>query len=475
MQHRPAAKLAFLCVTLLALGALSGILLSARFHLLGDASAAPPPAAAGAAVPAGTPPSFVQLAKQAGPAVVNINVKIARPTSAFDVDPFGGGMQYGEGLGTGFFISADGYILTNDHVVGQATAISVALADGREFAGRVVGTDPRTDIALIKVDDKKPFPYVKLGDSDKAEIGEWVVAIGNPFGLDHTVTAGIISAKGRRNVRPSGRRGLFDFIQTDASINPGNSGGPLLNLQGEVIGINAAVNAQGQGIGFAIPVNMAKTLLPMLRDHGKVQRSYLGVGVQDMTRELAKSLKLPEATGAVITKILPESPAAKAGLKVGDVVVSFEGKPVKDAEDLTWLTSTTPNGKTVSLGLSGQRSVRVTLAEMPEESRLARGKRVAGGGAAAASLGLDVDKVTPDIAPQLGLDQAQGVVVMSVAASSPAAGALVRGDVILSVNDRDVNDEETFAKLTARAGSGDSLRMLVIRQGVPMWLAFTLP
>jgi S1-C subfamily serine protease len=198
----------------------------------------------------------------------------------------------------------------------------------------VIGTDSRTDIGLIKIEDKKPLPYVRLGDSDRVEVGEWVVAIGNPFGLDHTVTAGIVSAKGRRSIQPSGRRGLYDFIQTDASINPGNSGGPLINVQGEVIGINAAVNTAGQGIGFAIPVNMAKTLLPQLKEKGKVERSYLGVQLQDVTRDMARSMRLPDTNGAIVARVVAGSPAARAGLRPGDVVVSFEAS--RSSRPTTW-------------------------------------------------------------------------------------------------------------------------------------------
>jgi serine protease Do len=475
-----------------AAGIALGLGLSAELGLGGRAAAqsAGPVPPTTVTLPA-TPPtgpgvSFVRLAKEVGPAVVNINVKIGRATrgggdgfNPFNpFNPFGGGPQ-GEGQGTGFLISPDGYILTNEHVVGEASSINVALSDGRELPGKVVGADARTDIALVKIEDKKAFPHVRLGDSDKVEIGEWVVAIGNPFGLDHSVTAGIVSAKGRRSIRPSGRRGLYDFIQTDASINPGNSGGPLINVNGEVIGINAAVNMAGQGIGFAIPINMAKTLLPQLKEHGKVSRSYLGVQLQDLSRDLAKSMGLSDTNGAIVARVVRGSPADKAGLKPGDVITSFDGKPVKSTDDVVWLASTTGAGKTVTVGVAGsggdKRSVKITLAPMPEEEVASRGPLPPEGkGTQAAALGVAVTEVTPEIARELGLDQPQGVVVTSVDRRAAAAGALRRGDVIVSVNDRPVSTEKDFVAATSGTRDGATLRMLIVRDGVPMWLAFTV-
>ena len=297
------------------------------------------------------------------PAVVHIGVEIR---GAYD--PFSGPAQ---GQGTGFLISPDGYILTNDHVVGSASRIKVRLEDDRVFEGKVVGTDNATDIALIKIEGSAPFPTVQLGDSDQLAIGEWVVAIGNPFGLDHTVTAGIVSAKGRRDVNPSGRRNhYYDFIQTDASINPGNSGGPLLDMHGEVVGINSAISAQGQGIGFAIPVNMAKILLPQLKQDGKVTRSYIGVSIGPVTQQLAVKLDLPDTSGALVGAVSPGSPADKAGLHDGDVIVMFDGKPIHRHDDLPWLASTAGVGRTVPIVVAEPggktREIRITLEEKPE-------------------------------------------------------------------------------------------------------------
>jgi Do/DeqQ family serine protease len=493
-MHRSRFKVGLLVGMVGLVGVVLGLILGARLSLFGFAHATPQQVPAPQATPA-TPPtgsgvSFVKLAKEVGPAVVSINVKITRQSSdmggggMMPFDPFGrfGGPEIGEGQGSGFIISPDGYILTNDHVVGEASDIKVALADGRELTGKVVGSDSRTDIALVKIDAKQPLPYVKLGDSDRAEIGEWVVAIGNPFGLDHTVTAGIISAKGRHNIRPSGRRGLYDFIQTDASINPGNSGGPLINVNGEVIGINAAVNAAGQGISFAIPINMAKALVPQFKEHGKVERSYMGVGIQDLSRELAKSYGLSTPEGAVVNKVSPGSPADKAGLHEGDVIVQFNGKPVKGSSDLAWLASTAGAGKTADLvvaGRGGTRNVKVTLAAAPDEE-VASGERGrlpkagSNGGKEVAKLGLEVTKVTPDIAQELDMERARGVAVTRVDRKGAAAGVLQRGDVIVSVNDQPVNDDESFNRAVGAVGRGDTLRLLVVRQGQPMFLAFTL-
>ena len=499
-MSRPRSRLAIAFGFVGLVGVLLGLMFSSHWNLGGRALGAPPQVP-GPQVPAATPPtgsgvSFVRLAKEVGPAVVSIDVKITRESAnmrgggggqMFPFDPFGGDGPYiGEGQGSGFIISPDGYVLTNDHVVGEASDIKVLLSDGRELPGKVVGTDSRTDIALVKIEDKKPFAYVKLGDSDRAEIGEWVVAIGNPFGLDHTVTAGIISAKGRRNIRPSGRNGLYDFIQTDASINPGNSGGPLLNVNGEVIAINAAVNSAGQGISFAIPINMAKTIIPMFKEHGKVEQSYIGVHMQDLTKELARSFGLPaETTGAVVNKVEPGSPADKAGIKQGDVITGFEGKPVRDSGDLAWLASTAGKGKTVSLQIAsrgGNHDVRVTLGARPDDDKVFgkggdRPRKPGHQGKAAntGKLGLEVTQVTPDIAQQLSLDKPTGVAVVAVDPRGALAGMLTRGDVIVTVNDQPVNDEDAFAAAMDKVGSGGTARLLVMRGGQPMWLAFTLP
>jgi serine protease Do len=248
-------------------------------------------------------------------------------------------------LGSGFIIDRDGYILTNNHVVEKAQSIKVRLSDEKEYDAKVVGRDPKTDIALIKINTRQNLPVAPLGDSDSLEVGDWLIAIGNPFGLEHTVTAGIVSAKGR----VIGAGPYDDFIQTDASINPGNSGGPLFNLNGEVVGINTAIVSGGQGIGFAIPINVAKELLPQLKTKGRVVRGWLGVMIQKVTPEIAKGFGLKESEGALVSDVMEGSPAEKAGIKRGDVIVSYNGKRIKEMDQLPKLVGTTEVGKKVKV------------------------------------------------------------------------------------------------------------------------------
>ena len=307
-------------------------------------------------------PDFVALAKKLKPAVVNVSTaktiapqkKFHRAPSPFGTDPFeeffdrffenAPQRSYKQrSLGSGFIISDDGYILTNNHVVAGADEIKVKLGDKREFKAEVKGTDEKLDLALIKIEAKDHFPVARLGDSDTIEVGEWVMAIGNPFGLEQTVTAGIVSAKGR--VIGSGP--YDDFIQTDASINPGNSGGPLFNAQGEVIGINTAIVAGGQGIGFAIPINMAKGIITQLKEKGKVTSGWLGVSIQAMTPELAQSFGLEAEKGALVNEVMKDSPADKAGIKSGDIILEFDGKAVHEMNELPRLVAETPVGKKV--------------------------------------------------------------------------------------------------------------------------------
>jgi serine protease Do len=314
-------------------------------------------------------PSFSELVKHAAPSIVNISTttvikgpdlrdRFFGPSNPFG-DFFGDdffGKFFGDtprrefkqrSLGSGFVIDKEGFILTNNHVIEKAQSIKVKLSDEKEYDAEVVGKDAKTDIALIKINAKHDLPIANLGDSDKLEVGDWVMAVGNPFGLEHTVTAGIVSAKGR----VIGAGPYDDFIQTDASINPGNSGGPLFNLKGEVVGINTAIISGGQGIGFAIPINIAKDMLSQLKSKGKVVRGWLGVIIQRVTPDIAKSFGLKESEGALVSDIMEQSPAEKAGIKTGDVIISYNGKKIKDMDTLPRLVGSTEIGKKVKVGI----------------------------------------------------------------------------------------------------------------------------
>jgi serine protease Do len=341
----------------------------------------PPPPPAGSVVVSMQPVSFAPIVRMADPSVVTITTVGTED----EISPFTHRRRRAQtqGLGTGFVIDKAGIILTNNHVVKEAQTVEVKLSDERTFPAKVVGTDPPTDIAVVRIETKDLRPLV-LGDSDVIEVGDWVVAIGNPFGLSHTVSAGIISAKGRtKDDVPLDPTGYYDFLQTDASINPGNSGGPLLDLRGEVVGMNSAMHAGG-GIGFAIPINMIKQLLPVLLRDGHLTRSALGVRIKDvreLSREERQAVGLTEGVtmnGAVIDYVGAGSPADKAGLAAGDIVVAFEGTPIDRSSRLQWLASTTGVGRTVTLRVQRegkQFEQKVTLGQLPEQPAAAPGPR----------------------------------------------------------------------------------------------------
>jgi serine protease Do len=346
-------------------------------------------------------------------------------------------------LGSGVVISADGYILTNNHVVEDADEILVKLSDKEEYEGKVVGRDPTTDIALVKIDASHGLPVAVLGNSDALRVGDWVIAIGNPFGLEHTVTAGIVSAKGR--VIGSGP--YDDFIQTDASINPGNSGGPLFNLQGQVVGINTAIVASGQGIGFAIPINMAKDVLPQLRETGKVTRGWLGVQIQPWEPGLAKKFGLEEEKGALVGRVMEGEPAAKAGMKNGDVILEIDGKSIEDAKDLLNTVAKLRPNQTVEITVlrdGKEKTLTVTLGERPTEMEAARRQQPS----EEDKLGLTVQEITPELAERLGLETSSGVLIADVESGSPADKAgLRKGDVIHEIERRPVEDLKDYRQI----------------------------
>lgn len=329
----------------------------------------PPPPPAPPAPPIvrseGMPGSFAPLARRADPAVATVKARVERQQH-----PGGRRRTIAEGLGTAFVYDPEGFLLTNNHVIEGATDILVSFVDGRDIKATVVGRDKHTDVAVLKVDEKG-LPSLPLGDSDTIEVGDWVVAIGNPFGLSHTVSAGILSAKGRTrdDVKGLDPSGYFNFLQTDASINPGNSGGPLLNLKGEVVGINAAVRANANNIGFAIPINMVRQLLPMLLRDGKIRRSQVGVIVDVLNSIEAGRLKRPDRKGAWVKTVVTGGPADRAGIAPDDVIIGFEGKPISDPNELRWMASIAGVNKVVTLRVARFErvfDVRLTLGELPE-------------------------------------------------------------------------------------------------------------
>ncbi len=438
---------------------------------------------------AAQPPDFVSLAEQLKPAVVNIGTaKTVTPRAPMFPGPQGrGGDMFDEfferffrnapqsphkerSLGSGFIISQDGYILTNDHVVDGADEIKVKLSDGREFSGEIRGLDPKLDLALIKIDAGEDLPVAKLGDSEGIKVGEWVMAIGNPFGLEQTVTVGIVSAKGR----VIGAGPYDDFIQTDASINPGNSGGPLFNVQGEVVGINTAIVAQGQGIGFAIPVNMAKQIIPQLRDEGRVTRGWLGVTVQALNKELADSFDLDSTHGALVNEVIEDSPADKAGLKRGDIIIEYDGKQVDELNDLPRLVAATPVGETVRVKIyrdGKERTVKVQIGRLDDgETELAAGGEESGG-----ALGLTVAKVTPELVERYSLEGDKGVLITRIDPEGPAADANLRvGDLIVEADGKEIGSVKEFEGVVGKMKSGKVLRLLIQRRATLLYTTVTL-
>ncbi|HEY5656941.1 MAG TPA: DegQ family serine endoprotease [Myxococcota bacterium] len=420
--------------------------------------------------PVGVPSSFADLAERVAPGVVTISTEktvSSHPLeeffpSPFFHDPFGGGPRSERripSLGSGFVISQQGYIVTNNHVIEDVDKISVTLKDGTEVPAEVVGRDPKTDIARIRGDTDHELLALPLGDSDSVRPGEWVVAIGNPFGLEHTVTAGIVSAKHR-----SLQAGPYDdFIQTDAAINFGNSGGPLLNLAGEVIGINTAIRQGANTIGFAVPVNMAKSVLPQLRAHGQVTRGWLGVMIQEITPELADAFDLEDQRGALVSQVVKGGPAEAAGIQRDDVIREFDGQPIEDFGDLPRIVATTPIDKKVEV-LVLRKGKRKTLhpvigvLDEPELKKLAAAEKTD-----AEAFGMRVQDVTPELAEQLGLEEPEGVLVSAVDPAGPAGEAGVRrGDVIIEANHEVVRNTE---ELQARLEKAEDRALLLIRRG----------
>jgi len=428
-------------------------------------------------------PDFAALAKRLKPTVVNISTsKTITPQKrqrSGEGDPFqeyfdkffdapGRHPYKQKNLGSGFIISEDGFILTNNHVVTGADEIKVKLSDGREFRGEVKGRDEKFDLALIRIDAKGNLPVATMGDSDKIEVGEWVMAIGNPFGLAQTVTAGIISAQGR----VIGGGPYDDYIQTDASINPGNSGGPLFDTKGEVIGINTAILAGGQGIGFAIPVNMAKSIITQLKETGKVTRGWLGVSVQPVTAELAKSFGLETERGALVAEVMKDSPAEKSGLKNGDIILDFNGHAIKEMGELPRVVAATQVGKKMVVVVQRdgrQESVPVTIEQLKE------GEGVEDQALPSDRLGLKVAELTADRAQQLRVQGDRGVVVVEVQPDGLADRAgILEGDLVREINGVRIAKVADYGKAVSAVRKGGYLRVLLRRGEASLFVALRL-
>jgi serine protease Do len=421
------------------------------------------------------PDIVADIVERVSPAVVNIDtLRIAvyrSPLAPFFSDPFFrrffGDIPELErqvpqkGIGTGFVFRSDGYILTNEHVIHGANKIKVTFIDGKEYEGKVIGADPLTDIAVVKIDADN-LPTIPLGDSDKARVGEFVIAIGNPYGLSHTVTVGVLSAKGRPISAGDSGREYENFLQTDAAINPGNSGGPLLNLRGEVIGINTAILPYAQGIGFAIPINMAKSILEQLIEKGRVVRAWLGVYIQDLTPELAQKFGLSEAKGALVADISKGSPAEKAGLRRGDIILKVDGKEIPTVSSLQQEIRSRRPGERVRLEVWRDGKSIVLEATLEELKESAAGTPEV----QQVDLGFEVAEITDDLVERYSLRTTRGVVIVSVRTGGPADEAGLRpGDVILEVNRTEITSLADWEEALARITPGDTVLLLIDRGG----------
>ena len=426
-----------------------------------------------------TQQAFSNVVKAVNPTVVNISTvskkKLVQPFfefSPFFDDFFGVGRmrpQYRreKSLGSGFIINSDGYIITNDHVVRDAESIQVKLSNEKVYEGKVVGSDQKTDIAVIKINAGHPLQAAVLGDSDKLQVGQWAIAIGNPFGLDRTVTVGVISATGRADM---GIETYEDFIQTDASINPGNSGGPLLNIYGEVIGINTAIVAAGQGIGFAIPVNMAKQVVAQLVKKGSVTRGWLGVSIQPVTDEIAGSFGLSRARGALVSDIMAGSPAEKAGLRQGDIILRFAGKEIKDARQLQLVVAEATIGQKVDVEIfrDGKvRNISVTLEKMDS----APASQQSSAGPQAGWLGMTVEELPEN----MRISGLRGVLITEVdPGGMTAETGIQRGDIIISVNQNKIAGLSDYARAMKEAERKGNVAILVKRGKANIYFALKI-
>jgi len=440
----------------------------------------------------GVPESFASLAEKVGHVAVNISsTKVVKPMKRFFQFPgrefkdffgedffkhfFGEIPQEGmkqRSLGSGVVVSEDGYIVTNNHVVAEAEEIVVTFTEQKQYDAEIIGRDQKTDIALIKITVDKPIPAAKFGDSDALRVGDWVVAIGNPFGLGNTMTAGIVSAKGR----VIGAGPYDDFIQTDASINPGNSGGPLFNLDGEVVGINTAIFTQSGGnigIGFAIPINMARSVMNQLKEKGRVTRGWLGVTIQTVTAEIKDKFDLESMEGALVAEVVEDSPAEKGGIQRGDVIIRFDGKKVKEMTALPPMVAQTPVGKEAEIVVirnGEEKHLTVEIAELEEKSLTAAPRDTE----IEEEFGLSVQELTPELAEALSLEGEKGVVVSSIETGSPADEAgLSRGDLIQEIENEAIESLEDYKRIMERTSSQKKILMVVRHRGHTRYVVLT--
>lgn len=415
---------------------------------------------------------FVQLSDRVKPAVVNIS-----PSPSFVPPPQGPEEGQGEkppelpGSGSGVIVDKRGYILTNNHVVGEAAEVEVRLSDKSRFIGKVVGKDPDTDLAVVKVDTDHELPFVPIGDSSKLKVGQWAIAVGNPFGLDRTVTVGVVSAMGRENINLSRYE---DFIQTDASINPGNSGGPLFNIHGEVIGINTAIINFAQGIGFAIPSNMARDIMAQLVEKGRVVRGWLGIGIQQLTPELASKFGVKETEGVLVSEVFDGHPAQKAGIIPGDIISGVEGKQVDTPAALARAIAGMMPGKKVEIEVirdGKRRSLVVEITEKKEEAVTAAIPKEQ----PEIALGINVEDLTQELIERFNIKEKKGVVISDVEPNSPAEREGIRpGDLLKEVNKVEVNSVAEFNAVMNKLKKDESILLRVIRENRAFFIVLNL-
>jgi serine protease Do len=378
-----------------------------------------------------------------------------------------------QSLGSGFIISHDGYILTNAHVIGGADSVTVRMTDKREFDAKVIGLDKRTDVALIKIKDNNSLPIVKLGDPNALRVGEWVLAIGSPFGFDNSVTAGIVSAKGRSLPQEN----YVPFIQTDAAINPGNSGGPLFNMKGEVIGINSQIYSRSggyMGLSFAIPIDVVMEVVDQLRVSGKVTRGRIGVVIQSVTPDLAESFGLSKASGALVSSVEKGSPAEKAGIQVSDVILEFDGKPVASSVDLPRMVGATHPGTKVTIGLwrrGASKEVKLTVGELPDDKQAAQQESAPATGESVKRMGLALEQLSADQKNQL---QVKGGLIVAEAKGAAERAGLHEGDVILAIGNVEVSTVEQFNNVLKQTPKGRNVALLVKRDDIISYVAIKL-